>query len=163
VRVQRGYDPAMPSVHVPRPDDLARAVITVPHEATGGAVSFVEQSMAPRHLIPCHVHERTDVWIYVVDGLVGVRVGDDEATGASGDYLLKPRGVPHAMWNPGDAPNRLIEILTPGNGDEFFRDMLAMQDDAPRDVFEEICARHGIRWLERWTAELCERYGLSES
>jgi quercetin dioxygenase-like cupin family protein len=153
----------MTSIHVPRPRDVSRAVITVPGDATGGLVSCVEQSLAPRHLIPCHVHERTDVWIYVVDGEVGVRVGDDEAFGTAGDYLLKPRGIPHAMWNPGDEPNRMIEILTPGNGAEFFRDALALPAGASREDFETMCAKHGIRWLAQWSDALTEKYGLSTS
>jgi quercetin dioxygenase-like cupin family protein len=132
----------------------------VPHESTGGVVSFVEQSMSPRHLIPCHVHERTDVWIYVLAGSVGVRVGDDEATGRTGDYLLKPSGVRHAMWNASDEPNRFIEILTPGDCDLFFREARELPEDASREAFEDMCARHGIYWFDDWMAELRERYRL---
>ena len=151
----------MAEIHVPRPTDLSRAVITVPHEATGGVVSFVEQSMAPRHLIPCHVHNRTDVWIYVIAGSVGVRVDETEATGGPGDYLLKPRGVPHAMWNPGDTPNRLIEVLTPGDGDGFFRDAAALPEAASAEEFKAMCARHGIEWIDQWSDDLCARFGLT--
>jgi quercetin dioxygenase-like cupin family protein len=133
----------------------------VPHELTGGAVAFVEQSMAGRHLIRGHVHERTDVWIYVLDGEVGVRVDDDEATGTPGAYLLKPRGVPHAMWNPGDVPNRFIEILTPGDGDLFFREARELPDDTSREAFEAMSARHGIRWFDDWTDDLRSRYALT--
>jgi len=136
------------------------AGVAVPARATGGAVAFVEQSMAPRHLIPGHVHERTDVWIYVLEGLVGVRVGDEEALGDTGCYLLKPRGVPHAMWNPGDEPNHFIEVLTPGDGDAFFTDAAALAPDASREEFERMSARHGIRWFDDWTQDLRERFSL---
>lgn len=134
--------------------------VIVPHEATDGAISFVELAMEPRHLIRGHVHERNDVWVYVLRGEVGVRVGDDEAIGTPGDYLLKPRGVPHAMWNPGDDPNRLIEILTPGDGDMFFRDFATLPPDASGEQFEKMAARHGITYFDDWTADLCARYGL---
>lgn len=134
--------------------------VVVPHEYTGGTISFVEQVMEPRHLIPGHVHERTDVWIYVLGGAVGVRVGDDEATGTPGSYLLKPRAVPHAMWNPGDEPNRFVEILTPGDGDLFFREARALPAEATREEFETMCARHGITWFDDWTEDLRARYGL---
>jgi quercetin dioxygenase-like cupin family protein len=137
------------------------AGVVVPHEATGGTISFVEQSMPPRHLIPGHVHERTDVWIYVIEGSVGVRVGDKETAGTTGAYLLKPRRVPHAMWNPGEAPNRFIEILTPGDGDLFFREAAALSDDASRAEFEAMAERHGIRFFDDWTDDLRARYALS--
>jgi quercetin dioxygenase-like cupin family protein len=135
--------------------------VVVPHEATGGVISFVEQEMAPRHLIRGHIHARTDVWIHVLHGEVGVRVGEDEAVGSPGDYLLKPRGVPHAMWNPGDEPNRLIEILTPGDGDLFFREAAELGDDASKDEFLTMAARHGITYFDDWTDDLRARYGLS--
>jgi quercetin dioxygenase-like cupin family protein len=135
--------------------------VVVPHEATGGAISFVEMSMDPRHLIRGHVHERTDVWIYVLHGEVGVRVGEAEAIGTPGDYLLKPRGVPHAMWNPGDEPNRLIEILTPGEGDLFFREMAGLPSDASPAEVEAAAARHGIHYFDDWTEDLRARYGLA--
>jgi quercetin dioxygenase-like cupin family protein len=145
-------------VHI---DPRGEIGVVVPHEATRGVVSFVEESMPARHLIPGHVHERTDVWIYVVAGLVGARVGDEEATGTAGSYLLKPRGVPHAMWNPGDEPNRLIEILTPGDGDLFFREARELPDDATREAFVQMSARHGITWFDDWTEDLRSRYGLT--
>ena len=125
--------------------------IVVPHEATGGRISFVEMTMSPRHLIRGHVHERTDVWIYVLHGEVGVRVGDDEAIGTPGDYLLKPRGVPHAMWNPGDEPNRLIEILTPGDGDLFFRDA-ASWEYLRDDIVPRIVERKKNGHVRVWSA-----------
>ena len=118
--------------------------VVVPHEATGGVISFVELAMDGRHLIRGHVHARTDVWIHVLHGQVGVRVGDQEAVATAGDYLLKPRGVPHAMWNPGDEPNRLIEILTPGDGELFFRDAAALGASSFDDEFLAVAARHGI-------------------
>ncbi len=136
--------------------------VVVPHEATGGTISFVEMSMDPRHLIRGHVHERTDVWIYVLRGEVGVRVGDDEAIGTPGDYLLKLRAVPHAMWNPGAEPNRLIEILTPGYGDLFFRDAANFPSEATQEEFETMAARHGITYFDDWTAAFAHATDWSE-
>ena len=147
----------MPEIHL-RPQGEG---VIVPHEATGGVISFVEMAMQPRHLIRGHVHERNDVWVYVLHGEVGVRVGDDEAIGTPGDYLLKPRGVPHAMWNPGDEPNRLIEVLTPGDGDMFFRELGTLSGDVSKEAFEEYAGRFGITYFDDWTADLCARYGLS--
>ncbi|MDQ3781716.1 MAG: cupin domain-containing protein, partial [Actinomycetota bacterium] len=66
----------------------------------------------------------------------------------------------HAMWNPGEAPNRLIEILTPGSGDLFFRDAAALPDDASREEFEAMAARHGITYFDDWTTDLRARHGL---
>ncbi len=157
MRHEREASIAGMAIHIPS----GGAGVVVPHERTGGSISFVEHSMAPRHLIRKHVHMNTDVWIYVLDGQVGVRVGDEEATGTPGSYLLKPRSVPHAMWNPGDEPNRMIEILTPGDGDLFFRDAREMSPDATREEFEAMALRHGIHFFDDWTEDLRDRYALN--
>jgi quercetin dioxygenase-like cupin family protein len=135
--------------------------VIVPHEITGGDVSVIRQAMAPRHLIRKHIHLRTDVLIYVVAGEVGVRVADEEVTGGPGQFLWKPKGVPHAMWNPGDEPNELLEILTPGDGDVFFRVVRDLPEDTTREEFEAFALEHGIQMFDDWTAELGERYGVS--
>jgi hypothetical protein len=33
---------------------------------------------------------------------------------------MKPRGVPHAFWNAGDEPARLLEVITPGGFEGYF-------------------------------------------
>lgn len=61
---------------------------------TGGAVSFVVPPLAPRTLgSPVHTHTREDEWSYVLEGQVGVRLGDRTVTARPGDLVLKPRGV----------------------------------------------------------------------
>jgi quercetin dioxygenase-like cupin family protein len=142
----------MRPIHI-RPDGPG---VVVPSDVTDGAYAIVEQRMKPRQLIHGHVHERTDIWIYVLAGEVGIRVEDREAIGRPGDYLIKPKGVRHAMWNPGDEPNHLIEILMPGDHDAFFKEA----PDTPPDEFEAMSARHGIHWFDDWTDELKDKYGL---
>ena len=35
---------------------------------------------------------------------------------------MKPRGIPHTMWNAGTEPARLIEVYAPGGFELFFKD-----------------------------------------
>jgi mannose-6-phosphate isomerase-like protein (cupin superfamily) len=89
--------------------------------ATGGAVSFVIHPLAPRALgSPVHTHKHEDEWSFVLDGEVGVQIGDETFVAGPGDLVLKPRGVPHAFWNPTDEPARLLEVITPGGFEEYF-------------------------------------------
>ena len=39
-----------------------------------------------------------------------------------GCWVLKPRRIPHTMWNAGSEPARIIELYTPGGFELFFRD-----------------------------------------
>lgn len=57
--------------------------------------------------------------MFVIEGVVGARIGDDEFAAGPGVYLNKPRAVPHTMWNAGPDPARVMEITTPGGLEAF--------------------------------------------
>jgi quercetin dioxygenase-like cupin family protein len=86
--------------------------VTVLGERTAGVMSVIEEALPPRALVPPHVH-RNDVWVQVLSGELAVLVGDRTATARTGDWALKPRDVPHGMWNPTDQPVHVMEVLTP--------------------------------------------------
>jgi mannose-6-phosphate isomerase-like protein (cupin superfamily) len=74
-------------------------------DATAGTVSFVVHPLRPRALgSPVHTHRREDEWSYVLEGEVGVELAGEVVVARPGDLVLKPRDVPHAFWNAGDAP-----------------------------------------------------------
>jgi|SRR4029453_10561134 hypothetical protein len=50
------------------------------------------------------------------------RVGDEVVRATPGCRVLKPRRIPHTMWNAGPEPARLIELYTPGGFELFFKD-----------------------------------------
>ena len=88
---------------------------------TAGAAAFVIHPIAPRTLgSPVHTHRNEDEWSYVLEGKIGVQVGDQTIIAGPGDLVLKPRGIPHAFWNPTDAPARFLEIITPGGFEGYF-------------------------------------------
>ena len=75
----------------------------------GAGFSLVEHPIAPRGLAaPMHTHTHEDEYTYVLEGEVGVQIGDEVAVGKPGDLVFKPRGVPHAFWNAADAPARVL-------------------------------------------------------
>lgn len=102
-------------------DGPLSALLLADGDATGGAASFVAHGLAPRALgSPVHRHSHEDEWSFVLEGAVGVQVGDDVAVAGVGALVLKPRGVPHAFWNAGDAPARLLEVITPAGFEGYF-------------------------------------------
>jgi mannose-6-phosphate isomerase-like protein (cupin superfamily) len=124
------------------------AVLLADASATGGAASFVLHPLAPRALgSPVHTHSREDEWTFVLGGHVGVEVGDRVVLAAPGDMVLKPRGVPHAFWNPTDEPARLLDVITPGGFETYFEGLgeilAAPEPDLAR--LGELAARHGVR------------------
>ncbi|WP_207756686.1 cupin domain-containing protein [Nonomuraea cypriaca] len=47
----------------------------------------------------------------------------DEVVLGPGGYITKPRGQMHAMWNAGTEPGRIIEVITSGGFENYFRDL----------------------------------------
>src|SRR5204863_9975528 len=62
--------------------------------ATGEGFALVEHPIAPRTLAaPMHVHQHEDEYSYVLEGEVGVQIGDDVHYARPGDLVVKPRGI----------------------------------------------------------------------
>jgi len=91
---------------------------------SGGGFALVEHPIGPRVLAaPLHTHEREDEYTYVLEGEVGVQVGEEVRVARPGDLVFKPRGVPHAFWNAGDEPARALEIISPAGFEGYFAEI----------------------------------------
>jgi len=94
------------------------------------------------------LHEQNDEFSYVLEGEIGVRIGEQEFTTGPGSYVLKPRGIPHTFWNPTDRPARLLEIISPAGLEAFFRELGSMLAGPGEPDFAALAAlpeRYGIR------------------
>jgi quercetin dioxygenase-like cupin family protein len=142
-------------------DAVAGVIIKVYGEETNGAISIIEQPFEAGFLLPPHVHEN-DVWLYVLEGEMHARVGDEVVKATSGSWVLKPRGIPHTMWNAGPETARIIELYTPGGFEHFFRDFGARLRQGPvgLDELNHLGAPHGIRFFDDWIADLKAAYNL---
>ena len=115
---------------------------------TGGAFAVVEHPLAPGALAgPPHTHAREDEVSLVLEGEVGVQVGDEVFHATPGAYVVKPRGVPHTFWNAGPAPARVQETIAPAGFEGYFREVAAvLAAGGPPDFARlgEIAARYGL-------------------
>ncbi len=131
---------------------------------TGGAFSVVEHPVQPRTLVPPHSHADEDEFSIVVEGEFGARIGDMVVHAKPGTYILKPRGIPHTFWNPGDKPARLIEIISPAGFEKFFEEAAKL---FPTSGLPDVAQIGGVAsryhmtmgWSE-WIPELITKYNL---
>jgi quercetin dioxygenase-like cupin family protein len=94
---------------------------------SGGGFSIVEHPMSAHALAaPLHRHSREDEYSYVIAGRVGALLGDDVLVGGPGDLIFKPRHQWHTVWNAGDEPARLLEIISPAGFQEYFAELVAL-------------------------------------
>jgi quercetin dioxygenase-like cupin family protein len=132
-------------------------------ETTGGAFSLVQHPLPPRALgAPLHTHRNEDEYSYVLEGRVGVQLGDEVLEAAPGDLVFKPRGIAHAFWNAGDGPARLLELISPAGFENYFRELAPLLAAADRDeaAIGEIVARYELEIDFSTIPELAERHGL---
>lgn len=142
-------------------DDAHGVIIKVYGEETNGATAIIEQPFEPGHVLMPHVHQN-DVWLYMLEGEMHVRVADEVVQATPGCWVLKPRRIPHTMWNAGNEPARLIEVYTPGGFELFFQDFgdLLQRGPAGLDELNRIGEPHGIRFFDDWIPELKAAYDV---
>jgi quercetin dioxygenase-like cupin family protein len=99
---------------------------------------------------PVHTHHESDETFYVIEGELTVFVGDERIEAKAGDFVLGPRGVPHA-WVVTSEHAELF-VTAGANLDGFFREVAVpvnggeppqptMPDNAD---FAERMARYGV-------------------
>ena len=95
-------------------------------ELLGGTTSIHEGLIAPGELIPPHTHANEDQCLYVVSGALHLEIGGEFIEAPAGSYVIKPRGLPHAFWNPGSTPALVLEITSPGGFEPYYQEMAAV-------------------------------------
>jgi quercetin dioxygenase-like cupin family protein len=134
-------------------------------EQTGGLMSIVEHPIEPGALAPPHVHTNEDEYSYILEGDVGVRIGDEEFTAPPGSYVIKPRGIAHTFWNAGPRPARLIEIICPAGLERYFEEMAQLIPASGPPDFDKVAALQeryqNPRAHPEWVAELAKKYSLT--
>lgn len=130
---------------------------------TGGSVSVVEHAFPVRALVSPHRHTREDEYSIVTEGEIGFRSSDREVVLGAGGYITKPRGELHAMWNAGDTPARMIEIISPAGFECFFRDVADLLTAGSPTLADAaaLAQSYGLKFGEPdWLPDVIARYGL---
>lgn len=67
----------------------------------------------PGTFVPPHIHRDQDEFIYVLEGMFDLRLGDAQAQARPGDLVRMPMGVPHAYYNNQSVASRALFWVTP--------------------------------------------------
>jgi quercetin dioxygenase-like cupin family protein len=71
---------------------------------------------------PPHSHSENEEIMYGLEGTLRCTVGDETHDVSPGGRSFTPRGVVHAFSNPYDRTARVLVVLTPDIGAQYFRD-----------------------------------------
>jgi hypothetical protein len=87
-----------------------------------------------------------------------------------GDAVLRRNMVTsremHAMWNAGDVPARMIEIISPSGLENFFHELSELLAGGPSDTTQiaALAQNYGLEFGEPpWLPDIVSRYRLRHS
>lgn len=136
-------------------------------EESGGGFALVEHPIPPRALAaPLHRHAREDEYSYVLAGRLGAQLGDDVVFAEAGDLVFKPRGQWHTFWNAGDAPCRILEVISPAGFERYFDELgermaaATAPDPDAAAARAAMQARYAVEFRPESIPELCRRHEL---
>ncbi len=130
---------------------------------THGTLAVVEHPIEPHVLgSPVHTHTNEDEYSFILSGQVTVMIGDEVFTAAPGDWVCKPRGIPHSFWNAQDTPACVLEVITPGGLEAYFDELAGIVNAEPVDIGRvvELQKRYGLISDPASIQELCQKYQL---
>jgi len=127
---------------------------------TSGGFSVVHHPIAAHALAaPLHRHHKEDEYSYVLSGTLGALLGDDVVTAGPGTWVFKPRGQWHTFWAAGDEPCHIIEVISPGGFEDYFREVSEAWGDVP--AFLRISEKYELDVDLESVPALCESFGLT--
>jgi mannose-6-phosphate isomerase-like protein (cupin superfamily) len=133
-------------------------------DSADGRFALIEHTIPPRTLAaPMHRHEREDEYSFVLAGRMGAQIGADVVEAGPGDLVLKPRGIPHAFWNPGDEETRVLEIISPAGFEQYFAELapeLSREHEPDLEAVAAIQARYRLTMDRETIDQLIEEHGL---
>jgi mannose-6-phosphate isomerase-like protein (cupin superfamily) len=143
----------------------------------GGLVAIVEHPFAVGFIGAPHRHTREDEHSIVLEGQIGFRSDDAEVVLGPGGYITKPRGQMHTMWNAGTVPGRIVEVITPGGFEGYFRELGELLTDGQAggsaepgahmrphepDELAKLAEKYHITYENPpWLDDVVARYGLN--
>src|ERR687891_79484 len=119
------------------------ATFKVAAEQTGGAFSMVEFVVEPGALV--------------------FMPGGEDTIASAGTTVMRPAGIPHALWNASGAAARMVEVYSPGGFERYFVELARMfaGGEPPRmSELEELGRRFDVKLAAEHMPRILETYGL---
>ena len=108
--------------------------LVLPVAASGGGLSVFESVDHPGYGPPRHIHKDADETFIVLEGTVDFLLKDVVTPRGPGEAIFVPRGTEHSFCVRGDAPARMMTVMTPGGFEGFFRQMALEACRIPADM-----------------------------
>jgi len=115
--------------------------------ATGGMGVFELTVPAGSNVPPPHSHSKNDEFITVLEGTLRYSVDDITRDLTPGEWMFTPRGSVHQFSNPHGVAAKVLTVLTPDIGAQYFRDAAAVINAGgppDRSKLTAVMAQYGL-------------------
>ena len=68
---------------------------------------------SPQYIAPIHLHHTEDEAWYVLEGELGILMGEESVRVPAGSCVVVPKGTRHTYWNARAEPARYLLIMGP--------------------------------------------------
>jgi quercetin dioxygenase-like cupin family protein len=113
--------------------------------ASGDSYGLVHMDMPAGEMPPLHVHRDEDEGFYCLGGEITLYLPGESVTLRAGDFVLAPRGIPHA-YEVGPDGCRALVASVPGGFERFVTAVAALDELSP-EILGATAAEHGIEIL----------------
>jgi len=96
--------------------------------ANGGVGMFEMTIPAESNVPPPHSHSKNDECVYVLEGTLRYSVDGVTRDLRPGEWMFSPKGSVHQFTNPSGGTTRVLSIMSPDIGAQYFRDVGAVID-----------------------------------
>jgi quercetin dioxygenase-like cupin family protein len=117
-------------------------IVKLANGETGGSLTMFESTAGPGEGPPLHIHANEAEVVYVLEGTLRFKIGDEVVEVQAGGFAFVPRGLRHTWQNAGAEHARLLITFVPASPgmERFFFEFAGLPEDAP---FQEEFARLG--------------------
>ncbi|WP_248963272.1 cupin domain-containing protein [Sphaerisporangium perillae] len=130
--------------------------------------SMFEAAVSPGFDVGAHLHREAEEVFYILDGELDLlafeplvrtadgwdawesATGDKVVRGGPGSVMFVPAGCPHAFFNPGSAPVRMLFQVAPAGHERYLEELaelLAAPGPPDQAAIASLRARHDIHQL----------------
>lgn len=116
---------------------------------TQGKFALLEYLLLPGQDMGSQVHSEEDQTLYILEGEIELRTGEESRCVGAGTVVYVPRHHPHRFQAANGSPCRLLMAITPAGLELYYREcerLTAEQQDG-REHIVALSAEYGIRML----------------
>jgi mannose-6-phosphate isomerase-like protein (cupin superfamily) len=111
-----------------------------------GSFALIELDLAPGFPGPVlHRHERMTDSFYVLEGELGLRLGDDRVSAGAGSYAFVPPGNAHTFTAPDGGRARVLNLMAPAGLERYLEEVAALGGPPDPVQMAEFASRYDFR------------------